>query len=69
MVGRHDKVFCLKGLCIQLKGEDRYFSVERQCLELVGQPRKTTASYLDTVSWELFEERFRRKYLPAYYEE
>jgi hypothetical protein len=24
---------------------------------------------LDTVSWELFEERFRRKYLPAYYEE
>jgi hypothetical protein len=23
----------------------------------------------DTVSWELFEERFRRKYLPAYYEE
>ena len=23
----------------------------------------------DTVSWELFEERFRRKYLLAYYEE
>jgi hypothetical protein len=23
----------------------------------------------DTISWELFEERFRRKYLPAYYEE
>jgi hypothetical protein len=23
----------------------------------------------DTVSWELFEERFRRKYLPAYYKE
>jgi hypothetical protein len=23
----------------------------------------------DTVSWELFEERFRRKYLQAYYEE
>ena len=23
----------------------------------------------DTVSWEIFEERFRRKYLPAYYEE
>jgi hypothetical protein len=23
----------------------------------------------DTVSWELFEERFQRKYLPAYYEE
>jgi hypothetical protein len=23
----------------------------------------------DTVSWELFEERFRRKYFPAYYEE
>jgi hypothetical protein len=23
----------------------------------------------DTVSWELFGERFRRKYLPAYYEE
>jgi hypothetical protein len=24
---------------------------------------------LDTVSWELFEERFWRKYLSAYYEE
>ena len=23
----------------------------------------------DTVSWELFEERFRKKYLPAYYQE
>jgi hypothetical protein len=23
----------------------------------------------DIVSWELFEERFRRKYLPSYYEE
>jgi hypothetical protein len=23
----------------------------------------------DTISWEIFEERFRRKYLPAYYEE
>jgi hypothetical protein len=23
----------------------------------------------DTMSWELFEERFRRKYLPTYYEE
>ena len=24
---------------------------------------------LDTISWEILEERFRRKYLPAYYEE
>jgi hypothetical protein len=23
----------------------------------------------DTVSWEIFEERFRRKYLSSYYEE
>jgi hypothetical protein len=45
MVGRHDKVFFLKGLCVQLKGEDSNFSVKRQHLELVGQPGKTTASY------------------------
>jgi len=23
----------------------------------------------DTISWELFEERFRKKYFPAHYEE
>jgi hypothetical protein len=45
MVGRHDKVFFLKGLCVHLKGEDSDFSVERQCLELVGQPGKAIASY------------------------
>jgi hypothetical protein len=45
MVGRHDKVFFLKGLCIQLKGEDHNFLVKRQCIELVGQPGKTTAPY------------------------
>ena len=27
------------------QGEDKFFLVKRQCLELVGQPRKTTASY------------------------
>jgi hypothetical protein len=46
MVGRHDKVFFLKGLCIQLKGKDRNFLVKRQLLELVGKPGKTTAPYL-----------------------
>jgi hypothetical protein len=45
MVGRHDKVFFLKRLCIHLKGEDSDFSVKRQRLELVGKPEKTTASY------------------------
>jgi hypothetical protein len=45
MVGRHDKVFFLKGLCIQLKGEDHNFSVKRQGLELVGKPGKITAPY------------------------
>jgi hypothetical protein len=69
MVGRHDKVFFLKGLCVHFKGKDNNFSVERQCPELVGQPGEAIAPYPDTVSWELFEERFRRKYLPAYYEE
>jgi hypothetical protein len=69
MVGRHDKVFFLKGLCVHLKCEDNDFSVKGQRLELVGQLGNTTASYPDTVSWELFKERFQRKYLPAYYEE
>jgi hypothetical protein len=45
MVGRNDKVFFLKGLCIQLKGKDHHFLVKRQCLELVGKPGKTTAPY------------------------
>jgi hypothetical protein len=45
MVGRHDKLFFLKGLCVQLKGKDHNFSVKRQCLELVGQIGKTTAPY------------------------
>ena len=45
MVGRHDKVFFLMELCVQLKGEDHNFSVKRQCLELVGQPGKTTEPY------------------------
>jgi hypothetical protein len=69
MVGRHDKVFHLKRLCIHIKGEDSNFSVERQCLELVGNLERQLHLTPDTVSWELFEERFRRKYLPAYYEE
>jgi hypothetical protein len=45
MVGRHDKVVFLKRLCVHFIGEDSNFSVKRQCLKLVGQPRKATASY------------------------
>jgi hypothetical protein len=69
MVGRHDKVLFLKGLCVQLKGEDHNFSVKRQHLELVGNLERQLHLTLDTVSWEIFEERFRSKYLPAYYDE
>jgi hypothetical protein len=45
MVGRHDKVFFLKGLCVHLKGKDSNFLVKRQRLELVGQPGEATAPY------------------------
>jgi hypothetical protein len=45
IVGRHDKVFCLKRLCVHFKGEDSNFSVERQCPELVGQPGEATVPY------------------------
>jgi hypothetical protein len=38
-------VFCLKGLCVQLEGEDHHFLVKGQCPELVGYPGKTTAPY------------------------
>jgi hypothetical protein len=69
MVGRHDKVFCLKRLCIHFKGEDSDFSVERQCLELVGQPGKATASYPGHRILGTFRGEVPRKYLPAYYEE
>jgi hypothetical protein len=69
MVGRHDKVFCLKGLCVQLKGKDHHFSVKRQRLELVGQPGKTTAPYPRHSILGTFRGEVQRKYLPAYYEE
>jgi hypothetical protein len=45
MVGRHDKVFFLKGLCVHLKGKDSNFSDKKQCLELMGQLGKITAYY------------------------
>jgi hypothetical protein len=45
MVGRHDKVFLFKRLCVHFKGEDSDFSIERQCPELVGKPREAVAPY------------------------
>ena len=45
MVGRHDKVFFLKGICVHLKGKNNNFLVKRQHLELVGHLGKETASY------------------------
>jgi hypothetical protein len=69
MVGRHDKVFCLKGLCVHLKGEDMIFQLRDSALNWWGNLERQLHLTPDTVSWELFEERFRRKYLPAYYEE
>jgi hypothetical protein len=69
MVGRHDKVFCLKGLCVQLKGKDHIFQLRDSALNWWGNLERQLHLTPDTVSWELFEERFRRKYLPAYYEE
>ena len=45
MVGRNDMMFHLKILCFHIKGENNDFLVERQRLELVGQPGKETASY------------------------
>jgi hypothetical protein len=69
MVGRHDKVFCLKGLCVHLKGEDNeIFQLRDSALNWWGNLERQLHLTPDTVSWELFEERFRRKYLPAYYE-
>jgi hypothetical protein len=45
MDGRNGMMFLLKRLCIHFKGEDNVFSVERQCLELVGQPGEEIAPY------------------------
>jgi hypothetical protein len=61
MVGRHDKVFFLKGLCVQFKGKDHHFPVKRQRLELVGKPGKIIAPYprhsiLGTFRGEVLEE-------------
>ena len=45
MVGRHDKVFLLKRLCIHIKGKDNNILVKGQCLELVGKPREAISPY------------------------
>jgi hypothetical protein len=69
MVGRNDKMFLLKRLCFHIKGEDNNFQLRDSALNWWGNLERQLHLTPDTVPWELFEERFQRKYLPAYYEE
>jgi hypothetical protein len=45
------------------------FQLRDSALNWWGNLERRLHLTLDTVSWELFEERFRRKYLLVYYEE
>jgi hypothetical protein len=69
MVGRHDQVFFSKGLCSNSKAKIAIFQLRNSALNWWGNLERQLHLTPDTVSWELFEERFRRKYLSVYYEE
>jgi len=45
------------------------FQLRDSALNWWGNLERQLHLTLDTVTWELFEERFRKKYLPTYYEE
>ena len=50
------------------KAKITIFQLRDSALNWWGNLERQLHLTLDIVSWELFEERFRRKYLPAYYE-
>jgi hypothetical protein len=58
MVGRHDKVFCLKGYASNSKAKITIFQLRDSALNWWGNFGRQLHLTPDTVSWELFEERF-----------
>jgi hypothetical protein len=63
------KCFFLRDYASTSKAEIVIFQLRDSALKWWGNLERQLHLTPDTVSWEIFEERFRRKYLPAYYEE
>jgi hypothetical protein len=63
------RCFSLRDNASNSKVKIAIFQLRDSALNWWGNLERQLHLTPDTVSWELFEERFRRKYLPAYYEE
>jgi hypothetical protein len=63
------RCFALRDYASNSKAKIAIFQLRDSTLNWWGNLERQLHLTPDTVSWELFEERFRRKYLPAYYEE
>jgi hypothetical protein len=63
------RCFSLRDYASNSKAKITIFQLRDSALNWWGNLERQLHLTLDTVSWELFEERFQRKYLPAYYEE
>jgi hypothetical protein len=63
------RCFALRDYASNSKAKIAIFQLRDSALNWWGNLERQLHLTPNTVSWELFEERFRRKYLPAYYEE
>jgi hypothetical protein len=63
------RCFALRDYASNLKAKIAIFQLRDNALNCWGNLERQLHLTPDTESWELFEERFRMKYLPAYYEE
>jgi hypothetical protein len=63
------RCFALRDYASTSKAKIAIFQLRDNALNWWGNLERQLHLTPDTVSWELFEERFRRKYLLAYYEE
>jgi hypothetical protein len=62
------RCFSLREYASTLKAKIEIFQLRDSALNWWGNLERQLHITPDTLSWELFEERFRRKYLLAYYE-
>ena len=63
------RCFALRDYNSNSKAKIAIFQLRDSALNWWGNLERQLHLTPDTVTWELFEERFRKKYLPAYYEE
>ena len=63
------RCFSLRNYASNSKAKITIFQLRDSALNWWGNLERQLHLTPDTVSWELFEERFQRKYFSAYYEE